>query len=259
MQPLKIIGFKNDKQWEPITFNVDQIPSVPIGNSIHIWQARFSEWQALSDVLAAYLSQEEQHRISQFRDPMLAIHYIIGRGLLRELLSKYLGIASAKIEISKNTYGKPMILSKTGAKLHFNLAHTNDTVLYGFTNQHSIGIDLENFHPGSISSLEVRRILSDNEWAYWQHLADKERASMFYQTWVRKKSVLKALGVGLSIEPDTFSVGFAPKPAITQLRGIPLCLRDLWMSGQTKAAVVLISQKISDIQYYLLSAPHAAR
>lgn len=242
------------QHWQPITLNSDQVPPTPIGDSIHIWQTRFSEWQSLGGILAANLSQEEQLRIQRFRDPMLATRYIIGRGLLRELLAKYLGIAAAKVGISNNTYGKPAILAETGAKLHFNLAHTDDAVLYGFANRHPIGIDLESIDPSSISPLEVSRILSNSEWAHWQHLSDEEHISMFFQTWVRKEAVLKALGIGLSIEPDTFSVGFTPRQAITHVQGTTLCIHDLPVQLPAKAAVALIGSEMPVIRCFVANA-----
>jgi 4'-phosphopantetheinyl transferase len=177
--------------------------------------------------------------MQRFSDPELAVHYAIGRGLLRELLGKYTDASPAGIEISTNAYGKPEPVTVAGRTMYFNLAHTDEIVLYGLTGMCPIGVDVERAEPGPVSCLEARRILSDEEWTSWQELPAEEQDSLFYQIWVRKEAVLKALGVGLSIEPDTFSVGFAPQPAVVRVQAKRLCIRDLSLNASVKAAIAL--------------------
>jgi 4'-phosphopantetheinyl transferase len=255
MYHLKISGYKEEETaaqyWKPITLNSDRIPPAPIRDSIHIWQARFSEWQSADGTLAGYLSRGEQQHLQRFRDPVLATHYVISHGLLRALLEKYLGIAATEIQITTNDYGKPELWTGTGARFYFNQAHSEDMVLYGFSSQHSIGVDIEFIDQGFDPQLEARRILSNDEWVLWQSLSKKERISAFYQTWVRKEAALKALGIGLSIEPDTFSVGFDPCPIITHLQEASICLCDLFVKEPAKAAVALANNKMPQIRWFV--------
>lgn len=241
------------QRWRRIVPTIDRLPPEPIGASIHVWRAQLSEWQAQKDVLAASLSPEEWHRAQWFRDPALASRYVTGRGLLRELLAKYLGAAARSIEIVANAYGKPELSARAEATLRFNLAHAGDVALYAFANGQSIGVDVESVEPTTPSALEARRILSNSEWKHWQHLSDQERIPVFYQTWVRKEAVLKALGVGLAIEPDTFSVGLTLHPAVARLQGTSVHIRDLRMQAPIKAAIASTSGEMPDVRYYFAS------
>jgi 4'-phosphopantetheinyl transferase len=225
--------------WQAVEPGSDQREQVWSGAAVHIWRAFFPAWMPQAARLAQSLSRQERERMQRFRDPEMSARYAIGRGLLRELLGKYTSAAPTGVEISTNVYGKPELVTAAGTTLYFNLAHTDDIVLYGLSGMCSIGIDVESIEPGPVSSLEARRILSHDEWASWQKLPDKDQNSLFYQTWVRKEAVLKALGMGLSIEPDTFSVGFAPQPSVIRVQATTLCIRDLFIKASVKAAVAL--------------------
>lgn len=227
----------NTLSWQPLD-PCSNNPGGP-GAAVHLWQASFSAWEVESTRLAQHLNHEERERMRRFRDPGLAARYLIGRGLLRELLGKYMGAAPAEVQIAVNDHGKPELPGSGGRPLHFNLAHTDGIALYGFTGLCPIGVDVEGIAPGRPDPLEARRILSDEEWAAWQALPEGEQSLLFCQTWTRKEAILKALGVGLSIEPDTFAVGFAPRPLIVRLEATRLCVRDLSVNESVKAALAL--------------------
>lgn len=213
---------------------------------VHFWRAFFPAWKRAAARLAQHLNIEERERMRRFREPDLAARYAIGRGLLRELLGKYLEVAPAEVRISVNEHGKPEMAGGGAKPLHFNLAHTDEIVLYGFTGLCPIGVDVEGIAPGPPDPLEARRILSDGEWAEWQTLPDETQALLFYQTWVRKEAALKALGVGLAIEPDTFTVGFASE-MVARVGGTRLCIRDLPINTSAKAAAALTDVDIPQI------------
>jgi 4'-phosphopantetheinyl transferase len=240
--------------WQLVEPESNQREQTCSGASVHIWQAFFSSWRSQATRLTQSLSGQERERMQRFRDPEMAARYAIGHGLLRELLGKYTGAAPAAIEISTNAYGKPELVTTAETTMYFNLAHTDEIVLYGFTGMYPIGVDVESIESGPVSFLEARRILSTDEWASWQELPDEERNSLFYQTWVRKESVLKALGTGLSIEPDTFSVGFAPQPPIIHVQATTLCIRDLFIKASVKASVALTDGKMPRICCFTATA-----
>jgi 4'-phosphopantetheinyl transferase len=223
--------------WQPVRVRAAQ-PGRPEAG-MHLWRAFFPAWGPAAARLAQHLSVEERERMRRFRDPELAARYAIGRGLLRELLGKYLGAAPAEVRISVNEHGKPELAGGGAKTLHFNLAHTDEAVLYGFTGLSPIGVDVESIAPGPPDPLEARRILSDEEWETWQGLPEEEQTPLFYQTWARKESVLKALGVGLSIEPDTFTVGFAPQTVVIRVGQAKIGIRDLSLNASARAAVAL--------------------
>ena len=55
---------------------------------------------------------------------------VAGRGLLREILGRYLQIKPDKLDFSYSPNGKPAFTSGfAGSGIHFNLAHSDDLVL----------------------------------------------------------------------------------------------------------------------------------
>jgi len=220
------------QQWQSVVLNKTTRQALS-NSTIHIWLAYFSDWQGQKPALLENLSEEERRRAGRFRKEALATRYILGRGLLRVLLATYTGIPAPQIDIKTNAYSKPMLSKKL---LTFNLAHNDRLVMYAFAKQHPVGIDVEAESP--IQQSEARRILTDAEWAHWQTLSKADRQHAFFRTWVRKEAVLKALGVGLSIEPDTFSVANASqlKQAV-RVMGTTLTIVDLPLNAPLYGAV----------------------
>lgn len=222
-------------------------PREPLGDAVHVWQARLADWEPQAARLAAWLSPDEQARMSRFREPALAARYGIGRGLLRGLLAGYLGAAPADLVFAVNEYGKPALLNAPADSLHFNVSHTDVLLMLALSGRGPVGVDVEQVHTAPVSIQEIRRVLSADEQAQWLSLPGLDLAASFYRVWVRKEAVLKAMGVGLAIEPDTFSVGMGSFPTITQLRGVPLRVHDLEMAGPIKAALAVIGLEMPDI------------
>ena len=221
------------------------------GEAIHAWLASFEEWQSLAGRLVHLLNGPELERMRRFKSLELAERYAAGRGLLRELLGGYLEVPADRVEIETNKYGKPEISSCHAKSIFFNLAHTDEFVLYGFSSSNRLGVDIENILPGPILPNEIRRVLSKNEIEAWEKLPESEQGASFFQTWVRKEAVLKALGVGLAIEPATFSVGFAPHIPPLRIGTDLLRVCDLTVKGPTRVAIALVGGEISEVSCYL--------
>jgi 4'-phosphopantetheinyl transferase len=228
-----------DCSWQPTMPGLSAEDLSWPGAEVHLWRVSFSDWRSQADRLSLSLCDWERERMLRFRDLELAARYAIGHGVLRELLGKYLEAAPAGIEIKTNAQGKPELAAVGETPLYFNMAHSEDVILFGFTGSCPLGVDVEAIRPGPVSTLEVRRILYAEEWDAWQTLQAEDQVPVFYQTWARKEAVLKALGVGLSIEPDTFSVGLAKQPQVVHVQGKNIHLRDLAVKASVKAAIAL--------------------
>lgn len=211
--------------WQPFRLGA-QPPTGLEPGTIHVWQARFSAWEPYAQALAELLDPAELARMGRFRGSALAARYAIGRGFLRMLVGAYSGAHPAHLRFASGSYGKPQLASNDNP-LNFNLAHSGNVLMAAITRQCEVGVDVERIDAGTISPAEARRIMADSEWSQWQPAAEGLRMGLFFQTWVRKESALKALGVGLHVEPDTFTVGFEAEPAIDTLAGSSLCVRDL--------------------------------
>ncbi|MDA0866138.1 MAG: hypothetical protein O2890_06925, partial [Cyanobacteria bacterium] len=126
--------------------------SVPLGvwsqlspGSIHLWQMQGAAIHGGLAQCQGWLSADEAARAARFRREQDRHLFILSRGGLRYLLGRYLNCEPATIALDYGEYGKPRLaLAKT---LHFNLAHSNGWVVYGFSCDRPIGVDVEPVQP----------------------------------------------------------------------------------------------------------------
>ncbi|MBW4420279.1 MAG: 4'-phosphopantetheinyl transferase superfamily protein [Myxacorys californica WJT36-NPBG1] len=80
-------------------------------NDVHIWQARLDVPPAQVKVFAQTLSADEHKRARRFKFEVHRDRFIAGRGILRLLLSRYLGCSPDGLTFGYALHGKPMLLS----------------------------------------------------------------------------------------------------------------------------------------------------
>ena len=224
--------------------------TLPGDGCVHVWRVGLDERRQYEDSLAAALSAEEVARVGRFRTRRLAARYVTGRGVLRRMLGLYLRMAPGEIPLVTNKYGKPGLDGEAGSGLEFNLAHSGDVAMYAFAVGRAVGIDVEVMGAEEPAREEARRIMMDGEWKDWQGLSGAEQRTVFYRTWVRKEAMLKALGVGLAIEPDTF--GADGENVI--IGRTEVVVRDIEWPGQVMAAVAAIGTGMPEIVCYSAEA-----
>jgi 4'-phosphopantetheinyl transferase len=189
-----------------------QAPTHPVlsGDEVHVWCASLEQNAADYTPL---LSPDEQARARRFRFEREQRRFIVGRGLLRVILSRYLNFPPEKLQFKYGEYGKPAL--ETGAHtLCFNLAHSGELALYALTANLEIGIDLEQIHPIPDVQQLAEQFFSPMERAELAALPPDRKLDAFFSGWTRKEAYLKARGDGLIYPLDQFSVSMASeKPA----------------------------------------------
>ncbi|HIK42575.1 4'-phosphopantetheinyl transferase superfamily protein [Thermoleptolyngbya sp. M55_K2018_002] len=166
---------------------------------VHLWLMNVESCAENLLLFEQILSPDEQARAAKFRQEGDRARFIIGRGILRHLLSCYTGLAPSAICFSYNSYGKPALKSLSNATppLQFNLSHSGGLVLYGFTQEHPIGVDLEQHRPLDVLAL-AQSVFSESERAVLNPLPPAEQLTQFLQLWTCKEAYVKAIGLGLS-------------------------------------------------------------
>ena len=117
-----------------------------------------------------------------------AYNFVLGRLLLKEGLEK-LGLAEHfnRIEYQKN--GKPFLKN-----VFFNISHTDNLVVCALSTEGEIGIDVE-----KRKTVEVSDFKPSFSIAEWTEINNSESPlEPFYWYWVRKESIIKAIGEDLS-------------------------------------------------------------
>lgn len=171
-------------------------PGLPAAE-VHLWRARLDLPPARLRELWEALAADERGRAQRFRFQRDRDRFVAARGLLREVLARYLSVEPAALRFACSVTGKPA-LAPAEVPLRFNAAHSGDLALFAVTRGQECGVDLEHVRPG-FPALEVaRRFFSPAEVAALQALPTGERQQAFFCYWTCKEAYLKARGEGLS-------------------------------------------------------------
>jgi len=195
-----------------------EAPARPVlaGDEVHVWCASLDQPSAK---YADLLSGDEQARAQRFRFEQEQRRFVVGRGLLRTILGRYLNLPPQNLVLKYGEYGKPeLALESSLQRSSFNLSHSGDLVLYAFTCEIEIGIDLEQIHPIPDVQQLAEQFFSPLERAELDALPAQRKLEAFFSGWTRKEAYLKARGDGLVYPLDQFSVALAPEEPARLIR-----------------------------------------
>jgi 4'-phosphopantetheinyl transferase len=182
--------------------------------TIQVWFADLDVDAAPLRSAWALLSADERHRAAGYRVVRSRSRFVLRRALLRTILGRYLGRRPAGIRFRLGTWGKPFVDSQADGWLRFNVSHCRGGALFAVTRDTEVGVDLERPRPGFDCEGFVDRYFSPAERADFGRLRPSIRTAAFFNAWTRKESYVKALGSGLTVALDQFTVSMAPgRPA----------------------------------------------
>ena len=178
-------------------------------DEVHVWRTTLAWPAAAADRLKQCLSADERARMERFRQEKDRRRYLIGRGLLRSLLGRYLDVAPQDLRFETAAAGKPHLAS--GERLlQFNLTHSGEYVLIAIADGRVVGIDVEeiddNFDAGEVAT----HFFSPSEQRDLETLTGRIKIEAFFACWTRKEAYVKARGEGLSLPLEQFDVSLRP-------------------------------------------------
>ncbi len=109
---------------------------------------------------------------------------MVGRGLLRVLLGRYLGASPHEIEFTYGEYGKPLL---SGKGPWFNLAHSGAEVMIAFSSRAEVGIDVEIADRGHARDRVAERFFSPREVRSLRSLPVEAQARAFLSAGLARK------------------------------------------------------------------------
>ena len=110
-------------------------------DAVHVWRASLNLSASHLHTLEATLTADECARAERFYFQKDREHFIAGRGVLRDILSRYLGREPDQLRFCYNPYGKPILAGESGGDaLCFNLSHSHGLALYAVNRGREIGI-----------------------------------------------------------------------------------------------------------------------
>jgi 4'-phosphopantetheinyl transferase len=166
---------------------------MPETDEINVFLVDLEAGNLLPDPYEALLSREEKERAAGFRFPPDRWRYVCMHGILRTLLSSYLGVDAGGIVFSSNEYGKPCVPHGP----EFNMSYSAGRGLIGLARV-PIGVDIEMVDPDVVTPEMIEEVFSDDERESFFKGGPAVSVRSFFRGWVRKESVIKAMGTGVS-------------------------------------------------------------
>ena len=182
-------------------------PPILDNNQIHVWRANLDVPDAEIVRLASLLSPDEVARGNKFRFPQLKARFTAARGILRQLLANYLSISPCEIQFDYGDRGKPRLSSSQHpSTLQFNISHSQEYALCGFTYDDPIGVDLEYIREMPDALKIAQRFFSVREYELIRTTEKEAQPELFFTLWTAKEAYLKAVGTGLAGSLDSVEI-----------------------------------------------------
>jgi 4'-phosphopantetheinyl transferase len=168
--------------------------SLPIG-IVHLWCLP-EPGETLTAILEAaptHLSSDEWSHYKSFSNLKVARRFMLGRVLLRCVLSHYLGTEPHELIFSRSKKGKPLLDFPKTEGLVFNLSHSGDQSILAVAWGSHLGVDLENIDRAPTTLKIAGHFFSAQESQEILALGnDANRHALMH--WVLKEALVKALG-----------------------------------------------------------------
>jgi len=180
-------------------------------DAVHVWRVPLTLPATEVHSLQRLLSPDELDRAARFYFEADRQRFIMARGVLRRILSRYLGLEPQQLRFCYSHYGKPDLAPAAGMRpLRFNLSHSHTLALYAVTCGREVGIDVEYLRTNFAHEEIAARFFSARENTTLQTLPPHLRYAAFFTCWTRKEAYIKAHGEGLSLPLEQFDVSLAP-------------------------------------------------
>jgi 4'-phosphopantetheinyl transferase len=188
------------------------IEAAPLGkNDVYVRIASLDRGPSEVRFLESILAKDEMDRANRLHFRKDRERFVAGRGLLRMILSSYVGLPPGEIIFTYGSRGKPGVARQEGRRsIEFNLAHSGGTAIYAITRDRAVGVDIEAFQPDFPTEDVARNFLSLAERAALRSLPKDMQSVAFFKCWTRKEAFIKALGDGFSCPLSDFDVSLTP-------------------------------------------------
>lgn len=164
------------------------------------------------------LDREERDRAARFRFARDRDRYVAAHTSLRLNLSEFLNQAPDRIKFTRGAYGKPAI--PNNHEWIFNLSHSEGLgliVVAPTARFENVGADIECVRSMPDWQMLAHEYFSLDEYQSLKRLDDNDRASAFLRCWTRKEACLKAIGDGLTVPTQQFSIGIHSETTATMI------------------------------------------
>jgi len=170
----------------------NSLPDYSISPAIDLWRISIKHHKFSKDQYTPLLSREERLKVKRYHQQRDKLRFTLGKGLLRLILSRYLGRSPEKIQFGYGINNKPFV--KEGANLQFNVSYSHNYVMIAISSE-PVGVDIEYINPAFDYPMVMESCFMREEIQVIQQ--DLSPQKVFFQSWTRKEALLKATSLGL--------------------------------------------------------------
>lgn len=175
---------------------------------VHLWVGRISPRSVPAWIhdegLLDPRERDRARRLERVEDRAV---FLASHTALRLVLSIYTGKAAHSLAFDAEGGQRPELAWPGGAPpVRFSLTHAEGLFAISVTRHAACGVDAERLSARPLDEGVLRVALSEPEIAHVCALARSEAITAFHRLWTRKEAVLKALGIGLQVDPRRVSV-----------------------------------------------------
>ena len=203
-------------------------PNWPASSPAQVVVALFevSDWVPWLVDASGLLDAADQARAQRQRNASNREELTLAYALHRLLLGARMGVDPVAVPLARDALGCPRLRD---APFHTSLSHSGGWVAAAVTGAGPVGVDIEPESRSSVMAGIAARVCHPDEVHALVGLAPAQYNHALLELWVRKEALLKAAGVGMAREMDSF---MAPddslqalcqaEPTLTRLRMLPL-------------------------------------
>jgi 4'-phosphopantetheinyl transferase len=182
---------------------------------VHVWRVDLEVDGATHAALARLLVADERTRAARVRLASARRRFVVARGVLRDVLGRYLGVAPDALAFAYGAQGKPALATPSGdaPALRFNVAHSASVAVCAIGRGREVGVDVEHLRDLDVMRLAAR-FYAPAEQAALAALPPEVARHTFFRLWACKEAYLKAVGTGVSRPLREVDVALADEPRL---------------------------------------------
>lgn len=186
-------------------------------SQIDLWfanEADFSFGELTSQCLD-WLTEKEKDRYKRFYFDRHRKELLLGKALIRTVLSEYSDKDPALWNFVENEYGKPALAAEHNESIYFNLSHSGDRLVLAVSRHEFLGVDIERSNRQRRVEKIADRYFSGRELSSLLQLEPAAQQERFYDLWTLKEAYIKARGMGLALSLKQFGFQFEAEGRIS--------------------------------------------
>ena len=197
-----------------------------------------ADWRPWLDTAAGLLDDAERGRVGRKQRPgdrdELALTYALHRLVLGRALRTEPGL----VPLRRDAAGRPCLPDD---ELHTSLSHADGVVAVVVSRHGAVGVDIERATRAADMNAIAERVWDPNEACSLIGLPQTQQAAALLELWVRKEALLKAAGIGLALEMNSFPAPADQEVTLPAASGARAIIRMLDIGPAYVAAIAVAS------------------